>query len=227
MTLFKTAYCPACRGVTCLLDRHKIPYKALDLDQDEGAQAAFPKSLIEPDGSITVPVLQVGEQRIQGYRRPKILEALDQAGYFIRNLRVERGEASVGATCKFFKKKELENWTRPRVSVLSSAVTPEEKRRAKQPMPFDVGPMSACVKKLSKKGKKRLAQAKTLSVTVRMGIMGDGRIAAVSVKRLAFGSRRYKRRQVSSCIEGAVVGQSFPLRPEREPEFLTRTYHIP
>ncbi|MEC7750850.1 MAG: adenylate/guanylate cyclase domain-containing protein [Myxococcota bacterium] len=227
VTLFKTAYCPACRGVSCLLDRHQIPYKALDLDQDKAAQAAFPKSLLGSDGSITVPVLQVGSQRVQGYKRSEILRTLGQVGYSTGRLGAQLGEAGDGGACKNFKKNELENWTRPRFSVLGAFVTDEEKRRAKQPMPFDVKPMSRCLKKLSKKGKRRLAKAKKLSVTLRMGIMGDGRIVAVSVKKLAFGSRRYKRRKVSRCIEGAVVGQTFPLRPKREPEFLTRTYKIP
>ena len=107
VTLFKTAYCPACRGVSCLLGRHQIPYKALDLDQDKAAQAAFPKSLLGSDGSITVPVLQVGSQRVQGYKRSEILRTLGQVGYSTGRLGAKNGEAGDGGACKNLNKNEL------------------------------------------------------------------------------------------------------------------------
>jgi glutaredoxin 3 len=63
VTLYVTNYCPYCRQAERFLDGKNVPYKAIDVTEDQ----AMREKLIELTGQRTVPQIFVGEESIGGY----------------------------------------------------------------------------------------------------------------------------------------------------------------
>ena len=104
--------------------------------------------------------------------------------------------------------------------------TSETKKRARVVVPFDEGRLKTCLRRLGKKGARWLTKSGSVRVTMRLGVMGDGRIAAATTSAVRIGRKKYRSSKFNACVEGEVVGQQLGLRPEREPTFVRRTFRI-
>ena len=124
------------------------------------------------------------------------------------------------------KKLEPKKEAKPAEAITASQPTPPEKKAAGSVVAFDEGPLQGCTARLGKKGKARLKRYKKLSLRVRLGVMGNGHIAAASVLGVRIGKKRYRSKRFNACAEGAIVGQQLELRPEREPTFIKRTFTL-
>ncbi|ODU42798.1 glutaredoxin family protein [uncultured Aquimonas sp.] len=70
--LFSTATCSYCAQARALLDARGVDYADLRIDDSEQARAEF-----EALSAVGVPVLLIGQRRIEGFRKEAILEALE------------------------------------------------------------------------------------------------------------------------------------------------------
>jgi len=104
--------------------------------------------------------------------------------------------------------------------------TPVVKKNQKMVTPFDESRLKVCLKGLGKKGSKWLKKKGSVRVSMRLGIMGDGRVAAATTSGVRIGRKKYRSSRFNACIEGKVVGQQLSIRPEREPTFVKRTFKI-
>jgi hypothetical protein len=115
----------------------------------------------------------------------------------------------------------------PPVEVIAKAEpTSKKQKQAKTVSSFDSTQLKKCIRRLGKKGRMRVGKKAKLRVSMRLGVMGDGRIAAASVIKVRIGKRRYRSKRFSACIEGRVVGQQLALRPEKQPLFIRRIFTI-
>lgn len=114
----------------------------------------------------------------------------------------------------------------PAQVIAKAEPTPVKQMLAKTVSPFDSTRLKDCIRRLGKKGRLRVAKKSRLRVNMRLGVMGDGRIAAASVTKVRIGKRRYRSKRFNACIEARVVGQQLDLRPEKQPLFIRRNFTI-
>lgn len=74
--VYSTATCPWCDKAKEYLKSLKVDFEVVDVSGDK--QAAM--ELVKKTRQMGVPVIQVGEQYIVGYKPDTILEALKSAG---------------------------------------------------------------------------------------------------------------------------------------------------
>lgn len=62
VTVYSTSYCPYCDRAKRLLAEHKIPFRDIDVTDDDEKREEISKKT----GSMTVPVIFIGEEFIGG-----------------------------------------------------------------------------------------------------------------------------------------------------------------
>ena len=72
ITLYGAGWCAFCHMARRYLDDQGIKYKYVDVDHDQ----AGAKHIVEKTGQAGIPVIEIGEQTIIGFDRPKIDAAL-------------------------------------------------------------------------------------------------------------------------------------------------------
>ena len=75
VVMYATTTCPYCTKVCDLLAAEGVRYTEYQIDKSEAANAEFIAK-----GGIGVPLLYIGERRIDGFREPAIREALKAIG---------------------------------------------------------------------------------------------------------------------------------------------------
>jgi mycoredoxin len=88
VVMYATATCPYCTKVRDLLAAEGVKYTEYRIDTSAAANAEFIAR-----GGIGVPLLYIGERRIEGFREPAIREALMAIG-----ASVDKPAAPTGAT---------------------------------------------------------------------------------------------------------------------------------
>jgi mycoredoxin len=73
--LFSTATCGYCAQARALLDARQVDYADLRIDDSDLARNEF-----EALAAVGVPVLLIGQRRIEGFREEAIIEALEVLG---------------------------------------------------------------------------------------------------------------------------------------------------
>jgi glutaredoxin 3 len=63
VTIYTTDYCPYCRQAERFLTEKQVPFKQVDVTNDDAMRAR----LVELTGQRTVPQIFVGEESIGGY----------------------------------------------------------------------------------------------------------------------------------------------------------------
>ncbi len=63
VTIYTTTYCPYCRQAEKFLHDKGVPFKQVDVTEDEATRA----KLVELTGQRTVPQIFIGEESIGGY----------------------------------------------------------------------------------------------------------------------------------------------------------------
>lgn len=75
VVMYATTTCPYCEKVRDLLAAEGVKYTEYQIDKSEAANAEFIAK-----GGIGVPLLYIGERRIDGFREPVIRDALKAIG---------------------------------------------------------------------------------------------------------------------------------------------------
>ncbi len=75
VVMYATTTCPYCTKVRELLAAEGVKYTEYQIDKSEAANAEFIAK-----GGVGVPLLYIGERRIDGFREPAIREALKAIG---------------------------------------------------------------------------------------------------------------------------------------------------
>ena len=107
-----------------------------------------------------------------------------------------------------------------------SQPSPAKKRAAGTLIPFDSSRLRDCLARLGKKGKASFKRRARLTISMRLGVIADGKIAAATTTGVRIGKKRYKSRRFNACAEGRVVGQQMGIRPDSEPTFVRRTFTL-
>ena len=71
VTIYTTPYCPHCARVKALLQKKNIPFKEVDVTEDEAAR----RQIEEKTGWMTVPMIFIGEEFVGGADELYRLEA--------------------------------------------------------------------------------------------------------------------------------------------------------
>ena len=74
--MYATDWCPYCRQAREYFARNRIPYVELDIEKSEAAKAEY-KSI----GGRGIPVILVGNERMNGFTEPRMALMLKAAGY--------------------------------------------------------------------------------------------------------------------------------------------------
>jgi glutaredoxin 3 len=72
VVIYSASWCAFCHMAKQYLTGLKVPFKEIDVEQDH--QAA--KDLVEKTGQAGIPVLEIGDETIIGFDRPRIDLAL-------------------------------------------------------------------------------------------------------------------------------------------------------
>ena len=72
VTIYSASWCAFCHMAKQYLDSKKVPYKDIDVESDH--QAA--QELVQKTGQAGIPVIEIGDETIIGFDRPKIDLAL-------------------------------------------------------------------------------------------------------------------------------------------------------
>lgn len=72
--IYSTPTCPYCQKAKAYLQEKGIEYTDVDVSGDESAQ----KEMIEKSGTMSVPVIDIGDVIITGFDKDKIDEALSR-----------------------------------------------------------------------------------------------------------------------------------------------------
>jgi len=72
VAVYTTSWCVYCRAVKEYLNDRKVPFKEIDVENDQDAASA----LVERTGQTGVPVIEIGEETIIGFNRQAIDGAL-------------------------------------------------------------------------------------------------------------------------------------------------------
>lgn len=67
ITLYSTSRCPHCRQVKQWLQQHKLRFQEFDVERNQRAFKEFQRV-----GGRGVPVLMVGQQKIDGFNRKRL-----------------------------------------------------------------------------------------------------------------------------------------------------------
>lgn len=70
--IYSASWCAFCKMAKEYLNSKKVPFKEIDVDED--AQAA--RAIVAKTGQAGVPVLEIGDQTVLGFDRPRIDQAL-------------------------------------------------------------------------------------------------------------------------------------------------------
>lgn len=76
VTMFATSWCPYCRHAREYFAANNIPYTELDVEKSEEAKQRY-RAL----GGKGVPVILVGEQRMNGFSEQRLAQMLKASGY--------------------------------------------------------------------------------------------------------------------------------------------------
>lgn len=71
--VYKTSSCPWCHRTIEFLREHKIPFKEIDVSEDEKAA----EEMIEKSGQYGVPVIDINGEIIIGYDQEALKKALN------------------------------------------------------------------------------------------------------------------------------------------------------
>jgi len=72
--LYSTTWCVYCRMAREYFDKLKIPYEEINLEQDHAAM----QYIMAKSGSVSVPQIEIGDELILGFDRPRIDAALEK-----------------------------------------------------------------------------------------------------------------------------------------------------
>jgi glutaredoxin 3 len=72
VTIYSAPWCAFCHAAKQFLDGKNVKYKDINVDEDH--QAAM--TLVQKTGQAGIPVLEIGNETIIGFDRPKIESAL-------------------------------------------------------------------------------------------------------------------------------------------------------
>ncbi len=70
--IYSASWCAFCKMAKEYLNSKKVAFKEIDVDED--AEAA--RAIVAKTGQAGVPVLEIGDQTILGFDRPRIDQAL-------------------------------------------------------------------------------------------------------------------------------------------------------
>lgn len=70
--VYSTQMCPWCHKAKDFLKEHDIEFEDIDVGKDHEAA----HRMVEKSGQTGVPVIEIGEQVIVGFNKPKIMELL-------------------------------------------------------------------------------------------------------------------------------------------------------
>jgi glutaredoxin len=75
VTIYGAEWCPPCHTAKAYLKSRKIDYKYVNIDEkpDEG------RAIAQKTGWTAIPIIQIGDEYILGFDRPKIDSALSAA----------------------------------------------------------------------------------------------------------------------------------------------------
>ena len=76
VTMFATSWCPYCRKAREYFSAHNIPFTELDVEKSDEAKQRY-----RAIGGKGVPVILVGEQRLNGFSEQRLAQLLKAAGY--------------------------------------------------------------------------------------------------------------------------------------------------
>lgn len=71
LTLYTTSRCPHCRQLKAWLSKHNLRFQEFDVERNQRAQKTFARL-----GGRAVPVLMIGEQRVDGFDPKKLARLL-------------------------------------------------------------------------------------------------------------------------------------------------------
>lgn len=72
ITVYSTTWCAFCKAAKQYFDGLNIAYKEIDVEEDPAAG----QRIVERTGQMGVPVIEIGDQAIVGFDRPKVEAAL-------------------------------------------------------------------------------------------------------------------------------------------------------
>lgn len=72
--VYSTNVCPYCVTAKEFLTEQKIPFEDINVSEDKKAAM----EMIKKSGQTGVPVLEIGEEIIVGFDKPKIISALNK-----------------------------------------------------------------------------------------------------------------------------------------------------
>ena len=73
VTIYSADWCPYCNRAKKLLENKNIPYKEINVDQEEGAR----EKIIAQTGMKTIPQIFIGDHFVGGFSE---LSAIDASG---------------------------------------------------------------------------------------------------------------------------------------------------
>ena len=76
IVMYTTSWCPHCARARAYLRSRNIPFTDLDMEQSADANAQYKKH-----GGRGVPLIFVGQQRMNGFSERRMAEMLARAGY--------------------------------------------------------------------------------------------------------------------------------------------------
>jgi glutaredoxin-like YruB-family protein len=71
--VYSTPSCPWCQLVKEFLEEHKIPFESIDITQNQEAM----NYMIEKTEQIGVPVIEIDDKFVIGFRKADLMEALN------------------------------------------------------------------------------------------------------------------------------------------------------
>jgi len=72
VTIYSASWCAFCHMAKQYLSGLKVPFKDIDVEHDQDAA----KHIVQKTGQAGIPVIEIGEETIIGFDRPKIDLAL-------------------------------------------------------------------------------------------------------------------------------------------------------
>jgi glutaredoxin len=76
VVMYATDWCPFCERARQFFKRHDVRYVEHDIEKSPGANAEYRRL-----GGRGIPLILVGERRVNGFNEPLLREALKEAGY--------------------------------------------------------------------------------------------------------------------------------------------------
>ena len=93
VVFYSVETCDACDLVRNYLNTRGIPFSEKAIGDD----AELQEELIAKTGELSVPVVTIGEEVVEGYNKPVLKDKLDAAGYPDQTAQPEDGETSAGS----------------------------------------------------------------------------------------------------------------------------------